>query len=137
MPTVEPYLVLNNTTARPRSSFPLSDDKKYNVAKVAREKLMVESSFRDHDLRRLVGHANLVDKFIEEYAPRAPYYSFTSIETVEKTSGERHEHYVLQAEKITITPASKPQICTVSRAVSMAPCTEVSIEECEVSEDED
>ncbi len=98
---------------------------------------MVESSFRDHDLRRLVGHANLVDKFIEEYAPRDPYYSFTCVETVEKKSGERYEQYVLQAEKMTITLASKPQICNVSRAVSTAQCVEVAIEECEVSEDDD
>lgn len=83
-------------------SFAISEDEKYTVAKVARERLLIESSFKDHNLRRLVGHANLVDKFLAEYQPPEPQqYTVTHVERIEKrASGEvaRVSAYIMHPE---------------------------------------
>lgn len=45
----------------------MSDIEIYTIAKVAREKLLSEYSFKDHNLQRLVAHANLYDNLLVAY----------------------------------------------------------------------
>lgn len=103
MYAAEPYIACRpSTTNSKHISFAISEDEKYVVAKHARERLLIESSFKDHNLRRLVGHANLVDKFLAEYQPPEPQkYAVTHVERMEKkTSGEnaRVSAYIMQPE---------------------------------------
>merc|ERR1712144_59182 len=48
-------------------SSPPNETQIYSVAKVAYSKLVSEASLKDQNLRRLVGHANLYDKLLDEY----------------------------------------------------------------------
>jgi hypothetical protein len=95
------YLSFNTTTKPMYNPFTISEDEKYTVAKVARERLLIESSFKDHNLRRLVGHANLVDRFLAEYQPpEQPKYTVTHVERIEKKPCREFNHisaYVMQA----------------------------------------
>jgi hypothetical protein len=45
----------------------MSDIEIYIIAKVAREKLLWEYGFKDHNLHRLVAHANLYDNLLDAY----------------------------------------------------------------------
>ncbi|KAH7416816.1 hypothetical protein BKA64DRAFT_278034 [Cadophora sp. MPI-SDFR-AT-0126] len=56
-----------NPTISSPSSSPPSETEIYAVAKVAYTKLVSEASLKDQNLRRLVGHANLYDKLLDEY----------------------------------------------------------------------
>lgn len=44
----------------------------YHTAKLVRTKLLNEASFKDHDLFRLVGHANLYDELVVAYSNCTP-----------------------------------------------------------------
>lgn len=44
----------------------------YHTAKLVRAKLLNEASFKDHNLFRLVGHANLYDKLVVAYSNCTP-----------------------------------------------------------------
>ncbi|CZT53214.1 uncharacterized protein RSE6_14683 [Rhynchosporium secalis] len=58
----------NNKPTNPPS--PLSspsEDEIYSVAQIAHTKLVIEGSLKDQNLRRLVGHANLYDKLLDQY----------------------------------------------------------------------
>ncbi|PVH81173.1 hypothetical protein DL98DRAFT_174651 [Cadophora sp. DSE1049] len=57
------YLTISTSTSSP----PPSETEIYSVAKVAYSKLVSEASLKDQNLRRLVGHANLYDKLLDEY----------------------------------------------------------------------
>ncbi|KAG4427402.1 hypothetical protein IFR05_017115 [Cadophora sp. M221] len=64
MPSSKPsYLVIDTT----QPSTPPSETEIYSVAKVAYSKLVSEAALKDQNLRRLVGHANLYDKLLDEY----------------------------------------------------------------------
>ncbi|KAH7348798.1 hypothetical protein BKA65DRAFT_501455 [Rhexocercosporidium sp. MPI-PUGE-AT-0058] len=64
MPSSKPtYLVIDTSTP----TNPPSETEIYSVAKVAYSKLVTEASLKDQNLRRLVGHANLYDKLLDEY----------------------------------------------------------------------
>ena len=57
----------------------------YSIGKVARQKLLTEAShIKDQNLRRLVAHANLYDKFLLEVQSEPPPYidvvSFSALE---------------------------------------------------------
>ena len=45
----------------------MSQSEIYTIAKVARAKLVCEASFKDHNLHRLVTHANLYDVLLAAY----------------------------------------------------------------------
>jgi hypothetical protein len=45
----------------------MSEVEIYTIAKVAREKLLSEYHVRDHDLQKLVAHANLYDHLLDAY----------------------------------------------------------------------
>lgn len=53
------------TTSSPPS--PTNPPQIYTVAQTAYSKLVTEASCKDQNLRRLVGHANLYDKLLDEY----------------------------------------------------------------------
>ncbi|KAI6715896.1 hypothetical protein JHW43_001554 [Diplocarpon mali] len=50
----------------PAAASPPSESEIYSIARVAYEKLAAAAACRDQDLRRLVGHANLYDKLLDE-----------------------------------------------------------------------
>ena len=58
------YLTISTS---PASSLPPNETQIYSVAKVAYSKLVSEAALKDQNLRRLVGHANLYDKLLDEY----------------------------------------------------------------------
>lgn len=45
----------------------MSDVEIYIIAKIAREKLLSEYYLRDHNLQKLVAHANLYDNLLDSY----------------------------------------------------------------------
>ena len=49
----------------------MSDFEIYTIAKVARGKLLSEYNFKDHNLHRLVAHANLYDSLLDAYHKQA------------------------------------------------------------------
>lgn len=57
------YPVIDTT----QTSTAPSETEIYSVAKVAYSKLVSEAALKDQNLRRLVGHANLYDKLLDEY----------------------------------------------------------------------
>lgn len=44
----------------------------YHTSKLVRAKLLHEASYKDHNLLRLVGHANLYDKLVVAYSNYTP-----------------------------------------------------------------
>ncbi|KAH7336100.1 hypothetical protein BKA65DRAFT_479021 [Rhexocercosporidium sp. MPI-PUGE-AT-0058] len=54
-------------TVHPRKVLSISDEELSTIAHLAQRKLLTESKSRPHNLRRLVGHANLYDKILIIY----------------------------------------------------------------------
>ncbi|KAK0125901.1 hypothetical protein ONS95_007525 [Cadophora gregata] len=62
------YLTISTSpSSAPPSPPPPSETEIYSVAKVAYSKLVSEAALKDQNLRRLVCHANLYDKLLDEY----------------------------------------------------------------------
>jgi hypothetical protein len=64
----------------------------YHTAKLVRAKLLNEASFKDHNLFRLVGHANLYDKLVVAYSNCTPKDE-PSIDTHGKNAAACHRHH--------------------------------------------
>lgn len=163
--TAEPYLTYNSPITHTKSIFHpyrVSESEKYIIAQVARQKLLVESSFRDHDLRRMVGHANLVDTYLTEHLAKREEktYEVMHVETAEEKQSQHVEHvceYILQEQtsrnedrepgKKTYASLTVPKdVDTMrreDRGIENHPVqvtvdfAEVEIDEKEVSEDDD
>ncbi|KAL2064694.1 hypothetical protein VTL71DRAFT_3832 [Oculimacula yallundae] len=74
MPSTKPASLVIETTlpkitqkATTTPITPPSETEIYSVAQVAYSKLVSEAALKDQNLRRLVGHANLYDKLLDEY----------------------------------------------------------------------
>ncbi|KUJ19094.1 uncharacterized protein LY89DRAFT_476744 [Mollisia scopiformis] len=62
------YLVID-TSSKTMSPFELDT---WSIAKVAHDKLVMEAGFLDHDLRKIVAHATLYDRLLDEYYSTSP-----------------------------------------------------------------
>lgn len=113
----------------------------YNIARVAQAKLSDEASSRDHNLHRLVAHANLYDKLLD-----ACYDSDTDTEAQEVIYS--HESQEKGSDR-AFAPVPSPGKTDVRSSKEDPPCYEtislevsgdfatIAVEEVEVSEDDD
>lgn len=78
----------------------MSDVEIYTIAKVAREKLLSEYSFKDHNLHRLVAHANLYDNLLDAYHKQAE-------EGTEKPNTDSNSS---ATKRVTFNAPSRPKL---------------------------
>ncbi len=64
------YLTID--TSKTMSYYPYEEPDTWSIAKVAHDKLLSEASFPDHDLRKIVAHATLYDRLLDEYYSSSP-----------------------------------------------------------------
>lgn len=95
--------VMSFGTANTDKSLSVSDQQLTTIAHLAQRKLITESQARPHNLRRLVGHANLYDKILVIYQsdPEQPpdYDSDGSEEDLPEYSPEMLEQTEVILEK--------------------------------------
>lgn len=132
------YLVIDTSKS-------LYDDT-WSIAKVAHDKLVTEAGFRDHDLRKLVGHAMLYDRLLEE-VNSSPQSSPSSSPppSPKKLALEpiAEEHQVQSEEKEDVGIVVEEEagldlqlMKVANHAENMSRAYEIAVEEIEVLEDD-
>jgi len=69
-PPAMSYLTID--TSKTMSTYSYEEPDTWSIAKVAHDKLISEASFPDHDLRKIVAHATLYDRLLDEYYSSSP-----------------------------------------------------------------
>ncbi|KAI9673402.1 MAG: hypothetical protein M1817_002864 [Caeruleum heppii] len=96
---------INSTTpSRPAKKQKMSIMQAYSLAQTARVKLAREASRADHDLRLLVGHANILDGLMLELAEAEQDQERWFNQTVKGASSEEPRHHIQWADTVIEDP---------------------------------
>jgi hypothetical protein len=118
----------------------------WSIAKVAHDKLVTEAGFRDHDLRKIVAHACLYDRLLEEFnssnssspsssPPSSPKLAFEPIpeeKTITLEAKEDNHHGMVVEEHAEL---DLMKVASHSDNMVMA-YAEIAVEEIEVFDDD-
>lgn len=137
------YLVIN--TSKTMASYEPEPDT-WSIAKVAHDKLVSEAAFPDHDLRKIVAHATLYDRLLDEYysssrpsspPPSPPMPQKLAFESVPEkktititTKEDAHGTVIVEHEE------GLGLVKVASHSDNMVACTEIAVEEVEVGDDD-
>ncbi|KAE8446802.1 hypothetical protein EG329_011579 [Mollisiaceae sp. DMI_Dod_QoI] len=143
------YLTID--TSKTMSYYPYEEPDTWSIAKVAHDKLLSEASFPDHDLRKIVAHATLYDRLLDEYYSSSPPSSppsspssptklaFESIPEEKSMALEtKEEEEEEEAHRGTVIEQSTAcgLMKVPSHSDNLAACTEVAVEEVEIFDDD-
>lgn len=137
------YLVIDTSKAMSYEEDTWPDT--WTIAKVAHDKLVAEAAFPDRDLRKIVAHATLYDRLLDEYHASSPPQSpdsgpededfdMVSEEESVMVGGKEDGHHtqaplVEHAELALVKVASHSDNMTRSHA-------EIAVEEVEIFDDD-
>ncbi|CZR61600.1 uncharacterized protein PAC_11497 [Phialocephala subalpina] len=137
------YLVID--TSKTVASYEPEPDT-WSIAKVAHDKLVSEAAYPDHDLRKIVAHATLYDRLLDEYysssrpsspPPSPPMPQKLAFEptpeekpVVVSMKEDAHDTAIVEHEE------GLGLVKVASHSDNMTTCTEIAVQEVEVGDDD-